>query len=228
MRTDIITRELSALITEERKEKINSILDKRTDSITIVLDRISHTHNISAVIRSADAFGISTIHIISDKEKLYSSDFSEGISLGSEKWIQLKYYTSYEDLIKHLRSKDYKLVALLPPEKSEKSIPVSTLPFDTSLALLFGNEVQGLSTELIASSDIHAYIPMYGFAESLNISVSCAITLYSSTISTAIPQKRGLALDTYLRNELYADWVRKSVNNVEVVERNLKQRLSPK
>ena len=215
---------LKSFLTKERLTKIENVLDNRTDSLTIVLDHISHEHNISAVIRSADAFGISTIHIINEKQKLHSADFSEGISLGSEKWINLAHHNNYNDLISHLKSKNYSLVALLPPEKSAKSVPISTLDFEKPLALLFGNEVRGLSNELINQADIHAYIPMFGFAESLNISVSCAIALYSSTISKSMPEKRTKKLDETIWAEMFNDWVRKSVNNVELIEKNLAKR----
>lgn len=226
MAHSFVKAELEKLITVERSNKIDSVLNNRTSSLTIILDDISHIHNISAVIRSADAFGVLDIHLLFDSSKPNNSEFSDGISLGSEKWVRLHIHTSHEKLIDDLKSKGFSLVALLPPDKFEKTIPVPELPFDQPLALMFGNEVRGLRQELIKAADIHAYIPMYGFVESLNISVACAITLFCSTIEKASPMKRAQSLDHETFEEVRLDWVKKSIQNVDLIERNLVKRFN--
>jgi tRNA (guanosine-2'-O-)-methyltransferase len=235
----VLIEELEKLLTEDRINRIDSVLKNRTTSLTIVLENIEHKHNISAVIRTAEAFGLSKIHIL-NKNLIKNSDLSDGISLGTEKWVSIQIHSSKEELVEDLKKEGFKLVALLPPEinrtlgdlkiqkhlNSQDSMPVSLLPFEEKLALLFGNEVSGISDFLRESSDIHAYIPMSGFVESLNISVACAITLYASTIEKAKPQKRTQKLSESERTYFRQDWIKKSVQNVEVVLRSLSKKIN--
>ncbi len=222
---DLVTAELEKLVTADRLGKIDKILENRTASLTIVLDEITHFHNVSAVMRSAEAFGLLEIYVLGSRDKISNSEFSSGISLGTEKWLNVNYYNSEVDLLKDLRKKNFKLVALLPPDKYENVIPVSTLPFEEPLALMFGNEVSGLRTSLIDEADIKAFIPMKGFVESFNISVACAITLYSSTIEKSNPADRTIALDSETKATTRAKWIRNSIQNVELIERNISKRL---
>lgn len=216
--------ELEKILTPERISRIDSILDSRTNQITLILDNITHLHNVSAVIRTAEAFGLTDIHLINDRQIL-SDELSDGISLGTEKWINVYRHKTSIELVQELKTKGFSLVALLPPDKNSSSIPVSLLPFEKPLALMFGNEVNGLGAKLIEAADILAYIPMKGFVESLNISVACAITLFCSTIEKAAPASRTQQLDPKIKNEIRKEWIKKSIQNVDIVERNLKKRL---
>jgi tRNA (guanosine-2'-O-)-methyltransferase len=222
---DQVLTELENLVSKERLQKIDDILSKRTDTLTLVLDNISHLHNISAVIRSAEAFGLTEIHLINDTSQTHN-DLSGGVSLGAEKWIKVTRHKNEESLIQFLKDKNFKLVALLPPDKYPDSIPVSTLPFEEPLALMLGNEVSGLRKSLISQADINAYIPMYGFVESFNISVACAITLFCSTINSSEPKLRSSRLSLEKGLEIRKEWIRKSIKQVDLIEKNLVQRLT--
>ena len=217
--------ELEKLVTDSRISKIETVLDNRTSNLTIVLDNISNLHNISAVIRSVDAFGITDIHLINNDSNSLR-DLSDGISLGSEKWVNLIQHKDESELISTLKANNMLLVALLPPDKNNQSIPITQLPFENPLALMFGNEVKGLNDKLIENADISAYIPMYGFVESLNISVACAISLFCSTIATTKPKLRPNRMTKARRLELREEWIRKSIQNVDKIEDNLLKRFS--
>ena len=230
---EFISFELEKLLTEERISRIDSVLKNRTTSLTIVLENIAHSHNISAVLRSADAFGISKVHILNSDKSSGNIGLSDGISLGSEKWVEVEFHTSKSLMVTSLKEQGFTLSALVPPnisamEKKNQGIelvPVSRLPFEKPLALLFGNEVNGLSKELTDAADILAFIPMYGFVESFNISVACAITLFCSTIEESSPSKRTDPITPEQNTFLRQDWIKKSVQNVDLVIKSLLKRI---
>jgi len=170
---------LEEFIQPKRLEKMGTILAKRTEHLTIVLDRIHHEHNISAVIRSADAFGIQNVFFTGKRFRSTAS-----ISLGSEKWVNLKCFEEEEELINELKGLGYKLVALEPKEYAGDlpSHLVHELPYQEKLALVFGNEKLGISEGLKKSCELSASIEMHGFVESFNISVACALCLYTARL----------------------------------------------
>jgi len=250
-------RTLLSMLTDERILRIEEVLDRRTSHITILLDRIYHPHNIAAVIRSADAFGLSTIHLIESEKKSTSpipnskseidhenttSDAlkSPGISMGSEKWVQVKRYRETSNAIKELRESGFTLVCLCPPplygtskEKLEnisslrnrnEPICITELPFEEKLCLVFGSELEGLSKELTSEADILAFIPMFGFVESFNISVACAITLFCSTIPKTKPERRTVKLNVEEKGKLRDEWIKQSVPRVDLILPQLEKR----
>jgi tRNA (guanosine-2'-O-)-methyltransferase len=215
---------LSQFILPERLERLDQVLESRTRSLTVVLDRVKNHHNISAVIRSADAFGLAGIHLIGD-----SFNFSNGISLGTERWMELKAHPSPSETIEHLKSEGFSLVVLQPedfevPENKSQPIPVSSLPFEDKLALIFGNEKHGVDPLFVEAADIYAFIPMCGFVESLNISVACAITLYSSLLPKAAPVRRTAALQENERKELRETWLKRDVRNSDIILKEIEMR----
>lgn len=248
---------LLSMLSEDRISRIDEVLDRRTSHITILLDRIFHPHNIAAVIRSADAFGLSTIHLIESEKKFTpsiansnngndhehsTSDAlkSPGISMGSEKWVQVKRHSETQNAIQELRESGFTLVCLCPPplygttketlenkspsEKRNEPICISELPFEEKLCLVFGSELEGLSKELTSEADILAFIPMYGFVESFNISVACAITLFCSTIPKTKAERRTAQLTPYEKEILRDEWIKKSVPRVDRILPQLEKR----
>jgi tRNA (guanosine-2'-O-)-methyltransferase len=127
------------------------------------------------VIRSCDCFGIQDLYTIEDKNKYV---LQRNIALGSGRWIDLHRFTNKEsassDCIAHLRAQGYKIVATSP---HANAYTAETLPLEAPVALFFGTERRGLSDEILSIADYHLAIPMYGFTESLNLSVSVAIVL---------------------------------------------------
>ena len=211
---------LSKFLLPKRLEKLDSVLDNMTNNLTIVLDRIKNYHNISAVIRTADAFGINQIHLVGG-----NFEYTSGISLGAEKWLEIKKHESATTAIKELKTQGFKTVVLQPESfKAKKPIAVNELPFEEKLALVFGNEKNGVAEEYKNSADIFAFIPMYGFVESLNISVACAITVFCSTITKEKPERRVELISEDEKNTLKSKWLKQDVRNSDIILKEIDRR----
>ena len=170
---------LFGFVSDERKVRFSEIISLRTRHLTIILEDIFQPHNASAVLRSCDCFGLQDVHIIENKNKF---DVNPDVALGSAKWLTLYKYNNSslntESCIRSLKEKGYRIVATTP---HKKDFTPDTLPVDGRFALLFGTELEGLSTEAIGLADQFVKIPMFGFTESLNISVSAAVLLQTLT-----------------------------------------------
>ena len=214
---------LEEFLIPARRERLESVLDARSESLTVVLDGVQNYHNISAVIRSADAFGLTEIHLVGE-----SFEFSRGISLGAERWMRIFGHHTSHDALAFLQKREYAIVVTAPedhPLRTEiPSVPVHDLPFEKRLAIVFGNEKSGVSQEFFEAAEFKAFIPMIGFVESLNISVACAITLYSSMLSGARSERRLQCLPADLREELKAEWLMQSVKHSDAILREVEAR----
>ena len=209
---------LSNFVTERRMSLFEQILNDRTRYITVVLEDIYQSHNASAVLRSCDVFGIQDVHIIENKNKY---TVNPDVTLGSDKWLNITKYSSGEDnteeAINEIRSQGYRIIAASP---NDKSVPLKNFDLKNGkVALVFGTELRGLSEEVLKNSDEFVHIPMFGFTESLNISVSVAIILHSLSeelrklnINWQLSQKEK---DLILRN-----WLMRSINKSELIEKN--------
>ena len=127
-------------------------------------------HNTSAVMRSCDVFGIQDLHVI---EARFGKRVDKEIAMGAQKWVDIHRHSNAEDCLQQLRASGYQIVATTP----HQGVPLDEFDVTKKSALLFGTEKKGLSRELLAQADVALTIPMYGFTESLNISVSAAIIL---------------------------------------------------
>jgi len=173
---------LSGFLTPERLARIREVLSKRTNHLTVVLEDIFDPHNASAVLRTCDAMGIKTVRIIQNRHKF---QLKEGVSMGSGKWLDLISFADTQSCFKSLRDSGFRIVAASPPGKT--SVPLPEFTFNGKLALVMGSERDGLSEYARENSDTLLTIPMLGFAESFNLSVSAAIVLYSLR-SAALPE----------------------------------------
>lgn len=216
---------LEEFLLPERKARIDSVLSHRSRSLVLVLDQVMNAHNISAVMRSADAFGVQEIHLVGDE-----FEFSSGISLGTERWLELNRYKSAEDAIEALRKRGYRFVVLESPRSSTSTdgatppIPVYDLPFGEKLALVFGNEHRGISPAFGAAADLRAYIPMLGFAESFNISVAAAITMYSSLLGKVEGKRQYEALSATDYAATKEAWIAGSIRRGNLILREVQAR----
>lgn len=172
---------LSGFTKEERLEVLQSSLRFRTRYLTVCLEDIYQSQNASAVLRSCDAFGIQDIHIIEDKNKYQLNPM---VTRGSSKWLNLYKYNKGEnpslDAINSLKEQGYRVVATSPHIGD-----ISLEDFDLGkgkCALLFGTELTGISQTVEENADEFLKIPMHGFVESLNISVSAAIIIHYLTL----------------------------------------------
>ena len=171
---------LKQFVFERRAELFENVIQNRTRYITVVLEDIFQAHNASAVLRTAECFGIQDIHIIENRNQY---TVSPDVALGSPKWLNLKKYNKNENntltAINELKQKGYRIVATTPHTND-----VNLEDFDLNkgkIALFFGTEQHGLSQLMIDHADEYLKIPMYGFTESFNISVSAAIVLHHLT-----------------------------------------------
>ena len=215
---------LEQFATPERIERLENVLRSRTSSTRVLLENVNNHHNISAVIRSADAFGIQHLHLIGN-----NLEYSSGITMGSERWVTLHQHQDPLEAVRELKKQNYKIVVLQPEDfevdgTDYPSIPVFELPFNDRLVLAFGNERNGISPELAKEADLHAFIPMFGFVESLNISVAAAITMFCSTISGTNRKRKPLAVDE--QQNLHQEWLRTGIRNSDLILKEIQRRES--
>ncbi|MDL2296768.1 RNA methyltransferase [Bacteroidales bacterium OttesenSCG-928-B11] len=203
-----VSEYLTQFLTEQRLDRLGEVLNNRTRHLTVVVEDLFQSQNISAVFRTCECYGVQDVHVI---ENNYECQVHSAISMGADKWLTIHRYQEEQDSIvrcvKNLKREGYVLVATMP---GENSCFLEDLPVEPKTAFLFGTELKGLSDELVALADRKVKIPMYGFTESFNISNSVAIIL-----SHFAEKMRKSAVDWKLpedeRNELYSEWLQKSI-----------------
>lgn len=158
-----------------REERINKIQSSRRPDIALVLENLSEELNISAILRSAEGFGIGQIYIVHSEN--CKPHLSKNTSSGATKWLQVNYSTNIEEVINDLKEEGFKTFgALVDPS----STPLPQSDLSGNIAIVLGNEAQGMSPVATELVDQNLYIPMYGLTESFNVSVSAGIFLYES------------------------------------------------
>ncbi len=209
---------LSSFAADKRVELFKRKIEDRTRYLTIVLEDIYQPHNASAVLRTSDCFGIQDVHIIENKNKYL---LNPDVALGSSKWLNLNQYppktTNTVEVIQKLRNQGYRIVATTPHTND-----VNLEEFELSkgkMALLFGTELEGLTREALDNSDEFLKIPMVGFTESFNISVSAAIIMHHLSW-----RLRNSSIDWKLteseKNEILLSWLKESIRDGEKIAEN--------
>ncbi len=205
-------RHLEEFVTENRKQIFKQVLDKRTNYFTVVLEDLYQMHNVSAVVRSCDVFGFQDLHII---QKKYDPKLSHSIAKGAEKWLDIYRYKDTLDTIKQLKSKAYRIVATTP---HTNDVLLEDFDISQPAAFFFGVEKDGLSEMVMQHADVFLKIPMYGFTESLNISVAAALIM--NHVSS---QLRKSDLPWQLKEEekiyIYQKWLEKSIKSIESIKK---------
>ncbi|RKE04478.1 TrmH family RNA methyltransferase [Marinifilum flexuosum] len=212
MEKDLLIRSIQFLeefATEKRKNLINENVDNRTRYITVALENIFQPQNASAVIRSCDCFGIQDLHVIENSNEY---TLNPDVVMGSSKWVDLHRYNEKDentlDTINSLKEKGYRIVATTP-HTNDVLLPDFDLSKGKS-AFFFGTELTGLSDVVMNHADEFVKIPMYGFTESFNISVSAALVL--NHLATKV-RRTGVnwQLSEQESLELKLEWLKKSV-----------------
>lgn len=162
---------LENILTDNRKERFQQVLAKRTNHFTIAMEDIFQLHNTSAVMRSCEVFGIQQLNVI---EERYTKSIDKEIAMGAQKWVDVNRFDSISGCISNLKSKGYQIIATTP---HENDCDLDDFDITKPSALFFGTERDGLSAEVLQNADGFLKIPMAGFTESLNISVSAAIII---------------------------------------------------
>ena len=168
-------------MTPKREEKFKRVIQQSQGNITVVLENVHDTHNIGAVLRSADSIGIREIYVVYTEER-HSRDYlklGKRTSGGTRKWVQVNYYNDVDLCYKAVKSK-YDLVLGTYLKEDESSTSMFDLDLTQSIALVFGNEAKGMTQKSIDYCDGNFIIPQVGMVTSLNISVACAVTLYEA------------------------------------------------
>jgi tRNA (guanosine-2'-O-)-methyltransferase len=204
-----------ALMTPERREKLLTVLQRRQNDLTVVLENVFDPHNETAVMRTCDSVGIQDIFIINNRKPPRRAwGFRSGGS--AKKWLTIHQYTNAEDCFKELRNRYGKI---LTTHLGAGSIGLYEVDFTESIALVFGNECFGVSEEVRALADGNFVIPQMGIIQSLNISVACAVTIYE-----AYRQKEQAGhyniqkLSNERLNEIFFNWSIKKRSLPEVEE----------
>ena len=203
---------LESFLTESRQELFKKVLSLRTNHITVATQDVYQLHNTSAVIRSCDVFGVQNVHVV---EEVNLKKIDREIAMGAQKWVDINRYTSTEDCIDTLRNGGYRIIATSP----HKGTMLQDFDISRPAALFFGRETEGLSEEVLEEADEFLQIPMVGFTESLNISVSAAIILQDVTA-----RLRRSEINWQLSEEEQIfkrlDWAKKNLkNSAEIISR---------
>jgi len=210
------------LIPDVKGQLFEEIASKRTRYLTVLLEEIFQEHNASAVLRSCDCFGIQELHVVESKNQY---KVQRDIARGAGRWVDLFNYNEGPapllDAVTRLKGQGYKIAALTP----DAELSIFDLPLDQPVALSFGTEWEGISDEIREIADYKVAIPMVGFTESFNVSVSVALTLQ------ALRQRLVESdIDWKLSNEDQTDiklkWCQRYMRNGDVVRRELEKRLA--
>ena len=209
------------LISDSKQELFDRIASQRTNHLKIVLEDINKEHNASAVMRTCDCFGVQGLSVI---EKNQEFSIHRDIAMGASKWVDIKPYSEGPnptiDCIQDLKSSGYKVVATTPHTEQ----PIEDISIDQPIALVFGTERDGISNDIFENADELVKIPMYGFIESFNISVSAAIIM-SSLRNRLEESKLQWKLSEEEQIALKIKWCTRIINNGEKVEQEIRNRI---
>jgi tRNA (guanosine-2'-O-)-methyltransferase len=205
------------LLTEQRRARIDAVVAARTRRVIPVLERLSDPHNVAAVLRSAEAFGAVEVHVVETEERFVAS---ARVSKGTDRWLDVVRHGDAAVCARHLRARGYRVLVA----SMEGDVTPDALPHLGKVAVVFGNEHAGVSGAMRACADGGYRIPMYGFVESLNVSVAAAITLHAALgrgrhgeTGTALHGDAAHALDDVDREWLRAHYAMLSVDRAEEI-----------
>ncbi|MEZ2415691.1 TrmH family RNA methyltransferase [Muriicola sp. E247] len=201
---------LETFVSGKRLQRFEEVLNLRTRYITVVMEDIYHLHNASAVIRSADIFGIQDVYII---EQRFSDRLDKKIALGAEKWTDIHRYGGTKECIDNLRAKGYKIFVTTP---RSDACTLDQISVNQKMAIVFGAEKEGVSESALAAADEQIHIPMVGFTESLNVSVAAAIVLYQMTKKLR-SSEHNWKLQEEEKAKIRLEWIKKSIKNIDKI-----------
>ena len=215
---------LSEFVSERRLTLIENVLDNRTRYATVLLEDIYQSQNASAVLRTCECLGIQDIHIVENKNEYH---YNPGVAMGSGKWTNLRKFNKHQNnslqAIEYLKSNNYRIVATVP---GENCITLENFDIEKGkFAIVLGSELEGISEEIRNLADELLTIPMFGFTESFNISVSTAIILHhlmskikSSHVDWQLTKEEKLSLKL--------EWLKASVKKPELLVKKFHENTS--
>lgn len=201
---------LESYLTENRIERFSEVLKNRTKHFTVATEDVFQLHNTSAVMRSCDVFGIQELHVIEEQNV---KRIDREIAMGAQKWVDLVRHNSTKEAVKSIKAQGYQIVATTP-HKNDSSL--KDFDFTKKSCFFFGRETEGLSDDVLNEADCFLKIPMVGFTESLNISVSAAIILQDVT-----QKLRSSTIDWELSDaeqlQKRFDWCKKTIKSFDQI-----------
>ncbi|MBA6231200.1 MULTISPECIES: tRNA (guanosine(18)-2'-O)-methyltransferase TrmH [unclassified Colwellia] len=161
-------------MTPERLERINKMLDKRQPDLTVCMEGVHKSHNLAAVVRTADAIGVSDVHAIWKSDEM---EVRGGSAAGSQNWIDVHNYSKTSDAIDALKKQG---MQVLVTNLSDNAVDFREIDYTKPTAIILGQEKFGASDIALEMADQHIVIPMVGMVQSLNVSVACSVVLYEA------------------------------------------------
>ena len=201
-------------ISERRKERLKKTVSNRLDKLTIIAEGTHLRHNLSAIIRTAESFGVSSVHLISSEEQKMS-----GAAKGAERWINLTIHKNTEQCFNFLKSQGFKIFVA---DFQHDSYTPDTVPIQDPVAIVMGTELVGVSEEARRLSDGSIIIPMYGLTQSLNVSVASACLM--QRISTRMRDAEFGMMSPDGQTALLNQWIQRDVE--EKKQRTLRRKLA--
>jgi len=208
---------LSQFVTAQRRQRMEEVLAWRTRHITVALEDVYQPHNASAVLRSCEIFGVQDVHVVEGTNRFRPNT---DVALGSSQWLTLHRYrgevgVSTTRCLRRLKDLGYRIAATT---LQEDGVPLSDLSLDRPLALVFGTEEEGLSQKAHNLADTFLQLPMFGFTQSFNVSVTVALCLHDLTRRlhvSEIPWQ----LNEAERRDLKLEWLIQSATRGELLVR---------
>ena len=208
---------LSGFITPERLSLFNKILSQRTNYLTVVLEDLYQTQNTSAVVRTADCFGIQNVHVIENK---HAFEVNPDVVRGASNWVSVIQYNgtamNTPEALRKLRREGYRIVVATP---HDHDVDLENFDLEKGKAtIVFGCERPGLTEWAMKEADEYMKIPMVGFTESLNVSVAVAVTLHHLTYQLRNHTNIDWHLTEIEKQKILLDWLRTSIKRVDLLE----------
>jgi tRNA (guanosine-2'-O-)-methyltransferase len=210
---DAVVAALRPLISDDRRVRIEAVLDARLSSLTIAIEHLYDPHNGAAAIRSCEAVGVSSMHVVEGAQRFH---FAPKVTVGCHKWVDVHRYPDFAACALSLRRAGYTLYAAVPGARES----LYGVEVRAPAALVFGNEHDGLTPDAVAACDRSFAIPMHGFSQSLNLSVSVAVSVHTLAARRREVLGRAGDLEPVRRGYLRARWYALAVREAEgVVDR---------
>ena len=213
---------LKSFITKRRNELFDRVLDKRTRYLTVVLEDIYQSNNASAVLRTCDCFGIQDVHVIENRNDYL---LNTEVTMGAEKWLNIYKYNQDENnslaAVKKIKSEGYRIIATTP-HQDDVLLPEFDITNGKS-AIFLGTELTGLSDTIIENADEFLKIPLFGFTESYNISVSAALIL-QELVNKMHKSEINWKISSEERNRIKLEWLRRTIKKSDLIEKQFLDR----
>jgi tRNA (guanosine-2'-O-)-methyltransferase len=208
---------LESLLTPERFARLRTVLENRVSNVTVVLENLHKVHNMSAILRTCESFGIQDVHVVPQpgEGKVFRT-----VTQGCHGWLTIRRHKTIDSCFAVLKEKGYRVLAAA---LGENAVPLQHLNCGGKIALVFSNELKGAGDEVIKQVDGLVAVPMAGFSQSLNVSVAAGIIIHHVLMTKeAQGDVEGLSVEE--AEGILSRWVQKSIRNVEVVLAELEGR----